>query len=297
MTTIINHDIRCVDGGTVYMPPYIGGEEGWGCLAIPDVHLASAVQSYPRGTMFRKGYNSWVYTKLYTANATGGLWGSTGYGGISQGLGLWTIAKPTTFSTHTGTKDEATFTVNTQTANAFAGGLLSAYESGLHKCIMNIISNTTTVLTLDGVLPDTYTSSAAAYGVPSPYHDVVGTQGTQSAGAAFDYCPGIFISHFDEDGNDPAASDFVWLQTAGLCAMWVSGSYEGDAGSEREVVVMGDGAAQVLTDSLNETHACYQHIGILYPGTGDVTVGTNQDPADGTAVGHETHIIMLNIRQ
>lgn len=294
----INHDLRSVDGGTIYMPPFIGGEVGWGNLEIPDVHLASAIQKYPRGTMFRKGYNARVYTKLKACPGVRAYCGTTYYGGLAQGLGLFSVAKPTELTGEVGTKGQSTLTVDAVTANEFAGGLLVMYEAGQPTCIMNIISNTTTVLTLDGKLPGTYSSSATAYAVPSPYHDVVISSDTQSAGAARDYCPGIFNSHFDEDGNDPAADDFVWLQTAGLCQMWASHRYAGDLGGEREVCVQGDGAATVI-DKDDSEHAGYQRIGTLYPGTGVAAVGHEDDSATGggTDVVSQTHIIMLNIRQ
>ncbi len=291
-TKIINHDLRCVDGGTIYMPPFIGGEVGWGNLDIPDVHIASAVQKYPRGTIFRKGDRTWVYTKLYTTTRSGG------YGGVTAGLGLFSVAKPTTPVIVTGKAQlgESTIMVDAQTVNAFAGGLLTIYEAGQPVCIRGIISNTATVITIDGTLPGTYTSSATCRAVPSPYKDVVIAGASVSAGAAFDYCPGIFNSPLDEDGNRAAEDDFVWLQTAGLCNMWASGTYEGGVGGERVAIIEGDGAANVLSDALIETMSCFQRIGHLYPGFGDVTVGNNPDPADGTDPGFMEHIIFLTIR-
>lgn len=299
MTTIINHDLRSADGGTIYMPPYIGGEVGWGNLARPDVFLATSVQHYPRGTMYRKGYNSWVHTKLFTANATGDAFGSTGYGGISQGQGMFSIAKPSTnLTVDTATKGETTLKVTqTVTANQYAGGYLTVYEStALGMCFINIVSNTTNTFTLDGKLPATYTSSANVYAVASPYMDVVGTQNTQSANAARDYCPGIFNSRYDENGDDPAANDFVWLQCAGLAAMWVSGVYRGQLGGERRVYIQGDSCAQVAESAADEK---FQLIGTLFPSFGSATVGNSADPGSGggSNAGHTTHIIMLDIRQ
>lgn len=296
----VNHDLRSYDGGTVYMPPYIGGEKGWGNLAIPDVHLATVDQRYPRGTMFRKGEYSWVHSKLKTTTRTGTQWGATGYGGYSQGLGLFSVAKPTTLTVVTGSaeKGEYTITVDSQDVNEFAGGLLSIFEAGLPLAILRIISNTATVFTLDGPLPTTYTASATAHAVPSPYKDVVMAGINANADAVFDYCPGIFISTVDESGNVPAANDFVWLQTAGLCIMWASGTYEGDLGGEREVIVQGGGGAQVLVAS--ETgHTAFQRIGQLYPSLGTTTVGDNPSTGGSTSADATmmTNIIMLTIRQ
>lgn len=285
--------IQMENGAVIIMPPYIGGEVGWGNLAIPDPYVAGAVQKYPRGTMLIKGDKSWVHTKLYTTTRT------DAYGAYTAGLGLFSVAKPTTPTLVTGSAQlgESTVTVDAQTVNAFAGGLLTIFEAGQPVCIRGIISNTATVLTLDAPLPGTYTSSATARLVPSPYHDVVIPGPSHSAGAAFDYCPGIFNSPLDEDGNRAAIDDFVWLQTWGLCNMWASGSYQGGVGGERAAIIEGDGAAQVLNDTLIETMSSFQKIGHLYPGFGDVAVGNNPDPADGTDPGIMECIIMLEIRR
>lgn len=286
----VNRDLRSYDGGTIYMPPYIGGELGWGNLAIPSVHVATAAQQYPRGTMFRKGEKAWVYTKLYTTTRT------DAYGAYTAGLGLFSVAKPTTPTIVTGSAQlgESTVTVDAQTVNAFAGGLLTIFEAGQPVCILGIISNTATVITVDGKLPGTYTSSATCRVVPSPYHDVV-IAGPSHSANSWDYCPGVFNSPLDEDGNVAAINDFVWLQCAGLCNMWASGTYEGGDAGERAAVVMGDGAAQVLSDTLIETLARFQRIGCLYPGFGAGDVGNNSAET-GTAPGLMECIIMLSIR-
>ncbi|KKN60914.1 hypothetical protein LCGC14_0527130 [marine sediment metagenome] len=293
VTNLKEYDLRSYDGGTIYLPEYIGGEEGWGNLASPSVHIARAAQRYPRGTMFRKGDRSWVYTKLYTTTRV------DAYGGYTGGLGLFSVAQDSSGLTiSTATVGESTITVtDTLTVNAYAGGLLTMFEANLPIVSMRIISNTATVITLDGVLPGTYTSSATIHVIASPYHDVVAPGVSVSAGSAFDYCPGILNSPIDESGNVAAVNDFVWLQCWGQCFTWASGTYEGDTGGERTVVMMGDGASQVITDALIETHACYQHIGHLFPGTGDVTVGNNPDPSDGTASSFMQHVVYLTIRQ
>jgi len=272
------------------MPPWIDGEEGWGNIAIPDPHVAMATQMYPRGTMFRKGSRSWVYSKLYTTTRT------DAYGAYTAGLGLFSVAKPTTPTIVTGSAQlgEFTVTVDTQTVNAFAGGLITIFEAGQPVCIRGIVSNTATVITLDYALPGTYTSSATARLFPSPYRDVV-IPGPSHSANSWDYCPGIFNSPLDEDGNVAAINDFVWLQTHGLCNMWASGTYEGGDAGERAAVVMGDGAAQVLSDTLIETLARFQRIGYLYPGFGAGDVGNNSAET-GTAPGFMECIIYLTIR-
>ncbi|KKL23120.1 hypothetical protein LCGC14_2428570 [marine sediment metagenome] len=297
----VNHDLRVADGGTIYMPPWIDGEDGWGNLQIPDFYIASAAQKYPRGTMFRKGIDSYVYTKLATTLRSGGVWGSTGYGGISQGQGLFSVAKPAgSLTIVTATKGERTVTISSPalTVNGYAGGLLTLYDGTSQPlCIMGVVSNTATVITLDGVLPGTYTaqSSALYQIVPSPYYSVI-AEYNQGASTLFDYCPGIFISRFDEGGNAPAADDFVWLKTAGLVYMWATLRQAGGTGGERVATIMGDMGA-IVSDAGEGTYVGYQRIGTLFPSTGDSAVGSGGGPSDGTDTATMQHIILLNIRQ
>lgn len=289
----INHDLRVYDGGTIYMPEWIGGEVGWGNLKIPNVHVAMATQMYPRGTMLRKGDRSFVYTKLYTTT------NPDAYGAYTGGCGLFSVAQDSsglTIASGGAVLGETTITVtDTLTVNAYAGGLLTMFEAGQPIVSMRIISNTATVITLDGTLPGTYTSSATIHVIASPYHDVVIKGVSVSAGSAFDYCPGILNSPLDEDGNVAAEDDFVWLQCWGQCFTWASGSYEGANGGERTAVMLGDGACQVIP--ANDARHNHQIVGYLFPGTGDVTVGNNPDPTDGTDVGFMQHVIYLTIRQ
>ena len=292
MADIKNLDLRQVDGGTIYMPPWIEGEEGWGNLALPDPYVGGATQRYPRGTMFRKGNKSWVHTKLFTTTRT------DDYGGVSGGLGLFSVAQDSSaLSSPTGTKGENTVTVTSSlgTANLYAGGILTLYEAGQPIVSMGIVSHTDTVITLDGNLPGTYTTSATCHVVKSLYHDVVASGVSTSAGSAHDYCPGIHNAPLDESGNRTTIDDFIWLQCHGPCFTWASGSYEGSEGGERTVVMMGDGASQIIVG--NNVRHNHQIIGWLYPGTGDVTVGNNPDPTDGTDVSFMNHIVFLTIRQ
>lgn len=302
MATYINHDLRSADGGTIYMPPYIGGEVGWGSLELPDVHLASAVQLYPRGTMFRKGEDSWVYTKLAATARSGGVYGTSGYGGISQGQGLFSVAKPAgTLTVVTATKGEYTVTISSPalTVNGYAGGLLTLYDGTSQPlCVLRVVSNTATVITVDAALPGTYTAQASTTYqiVPSPYYSVIAPGPLQGASTLYDYCPGIFISHFDEGGSEPAANDFVWLKTAGLVYMWATLRAAGNGGGERLAIIQGTGCATIW-DENESAFMGYQRIGTLFPSSGDSAVGSGTGPDDGTDLATMAHIVMLNIRQ
>lgn len=289
-----NHDLRSADGGTIYMPAYIGGEENWGNLAIPDVHVVTATQQYPRGTIFRKGGKTWVYTKLATTTKT------TGYGAYAGGTGLFTNGVGLSITSTTGSAQLGATTLTTTTtmvANAYAGGLLTIFETGQPIGILSIVSNTTTVVTLESKLPGTYTSGATAWVTPGPYHEAIIPGVSMVAGQTFEACVGVLNSPLDEDGNEVAAGDFTWLQTWGICNMWASGTYEGDAANERNVIVEGDGAAQILTDTLIETLASFQQIGFLltYTGKAASNVGEHGYNTGGQATTIMNHIIFLQI--
>jgi len=61
--------------------------------------------------------------------------------------------------------------------------------------------------------------------------------------------------------------------------------------------MMGDGATQVIPYSGTlDIRAAHQVVGYLYPGTGDVTVGNNPSPTDGTDISFMQHVIFLTIR-
>jgi len=280
------------------------GNKAWARIDAPggrlpgkddqSVYEACATQKYRIGSRRVVDNKVYRYTQLASTTRTGA------YGGVTGGLGLFSIATNSgALTIVTAALGALTVTISSPTlvVNAYAGGLLTIYEAGQPLAILGIVSNTATVIYLDGPLPGTYTAGVNANSqvIAGPYASVVIAGVSVSAGAAFDYCPGIFNSPLDEDGNVAAADDYLWLQTWGLCNMWASGSYQGGAGGERVVVVQGDGCAQVNTALANTAHLGFQRIGHLYPGSGDVAVGNNPDPADGTDVGLMNHIIMLEI--
>lgn len=261
------------------------------------IYRASAVQKYPLGMRYAKRNDPrcrvWRYTKL------GATTNPDGYGGYTGGKGLFSVAKDSASLTiSAAAKGATTITVtDTLTVNAYAGGLLSMFEAGQPICVMGIVSNTAHVIYLDGKLPGTYTSSATCQVIASPYNEVVLPGVSVSAGAAYAPCMGILNSPLDEDANVPVAGDFVWIQTWGLCFMWASGTYEGGAGGEREAVIFGDGAAQVMTPAMLAAEHCHQRIGFLYPDTGNLaTTANNPDwETGGTDPTLMNNLIFLQI--
>ncbi len=269
-----------------------------------DIYRASAVQKYKRGSRRTMpssiDHRAWRYTLLGTINPIGGAYGPTGYGGVSGGMGLFangiTSGALTIVTAVIGART-VTISAPALTVDAYAGGLLTMYESGQPIAMLGILSNTATVITLDGPLPGTYTAAATAQLTPGPYNEVFAAGISRSAGGAFDPCVGILNSPLDEGGNEPTAGDFVWVQTWGLCNTWASGTYEGGLGGERDVYMMGDGAAQINLALTDATRLGYQRIGFLYTGTGPAgeAVAEHPGPTGGIDTTLMNHVVFLQI--
>lgn len=267
-------------------------------------YVVSSTPKYPLSTRFAKRSDplcrAWRYTRLGVINPIGGAYGVTGYGGVSGGMGLFANAiPPAALTIVTAAIGARTVTISAPTlvVGAYAGGLLTMYEAGQPICMMGIISNTATVILLDGALPGTYTAAATAQVVPGPYHEVVAAGLSRSSGGTFDPCVGILNSPLDEDGNEPAAGDYLWIQTWGLCNTWASGTYEGESGGERDVYMMGDGAAQINLALADATRLGHQRIGFLYSCTGPVgeNVAEHPGPTGGVATTLMNHLVFLQI--
>lgn len=263
---------------------------------LQDVYRASASQIYPLGMRHAKGDRVWRYTQLATTTRIGG------YGApLAGGLGLFSTAISSgALTIVTAALGARTVTISNPAlvVNAYAGGLFTMYESGLPMCIMGIMSNTATVITLDGPLPATYTAGVNnnAHVIPGPWHEVI-IPGATASGNPFDFCAGIFNSPLDEAGNVTAAGDYCWIQTWGMCNLWAYQSYPGDETGEREVVMCGEGSAQINTALANTTFIGMQRIGCLYPCTGPAgdNVGEHPNPTGGVATTMMNHIIYLQI--
>lgn len=265
-----------------------------------DVYEASAVQNYKLGSRRVMGamgnafdHRAWRYTKLATTTRT------DGYAAYSGGLGLFAKAvalsiTPTTGKAQLGERTLTTTT--TMVVNAYAGGLLTMFEAGQPICMRGIISNTATVITLDAPLPGTYTAAATAQVIPAPYNEVI-IPGVSCSANCYDPCVGVLNSPLDGAGNVVAAGDFVWIQTWGFCNMWAYGTYEGANTAEREVIMTGTGAAQILTPANLATYASYQRIGFVYPSLGNVAqpVAEHPNADDGVDTTLMNHIVFLQI--
>lgn len=264
-------------------------------------YIVDQTQMHPLGT---RGVSSidgdcrvWHYTKLATTTRTGG------YGAYAGGMGLFSnaIAVSATIVTATDGESVISATVSGMTANEYQGGLFTMFEAGFPIVIMGIKSNLATGvtddITLDGKLPATYSSSATAWVVPGPYHEVIIVGLANSASAVYDPCVGVFNSPEDKDGTAAAAGDYCWIQTWGPCNMWCSATFEGDLTGQREVVMCGNGCANINVDVADTTRLGYQRIGFLYNCSGPAADNVAEHIANtgGVVATTMNHLVFLQI--
>lgn len=233
----VEYDLRSNKGGTIYMPPWCEGQEGWGNLLVPNVHDADTIQQYPVGTKFAEGDRVFRYAKL---GAEDGVYlGHAGYG--LKTLSIYYELQNLILAAAAGvTVLEITATA---TLNQYAGGYIGIEDpvSGL-RASHRIISNTVTV---GGTAFFTLAHPiAAAVGVTgdvvlceNPYASVNRGSG---GGTILAGIVGVQVPHA------PSAGNWIWIQTWGTCPMMpASGSFEGGGQAERTAYFMGDGAIQI----------------------------------------------------
>jgi len=63
MTTYktLNHEVRCVDGKIMYLPPWVANQLGIENIGLPNIYEADAAQKYPIGTKLVVGDRSYRY--------------------------------------------------------------------------------------------------------------------------------------------------------------------------------------------------------------------------------------------
>lgn len=221
MTTLINHDLRVVNGGTLYMPPWEEGNDKWGNLDLPDVYAISTTQKYPTGTIYRKGMRTFVYT---LTDAT--YYGEGGTAAIIAGYLMESAAERNVLSNSviSGALGANTMVVNmgeVLPANAYAGGFIGIEGAGITRATVGgcqsfqIISNTAatltgsyySTLTLDGNLARVLSASDDVLITEHPYAKVRFSQS-----GPYGMTVGVLVC-------TTAASSYLWLQTGGPCNM------------------------------------------------------------------------------
>jgi hypothetical protein len=296
LANIINTDLRCVNGKTIYFPPWYAGEAGWGNMALPDVYLCDQVQQYPRGTKFVDGDRVFRYTLLGTAGP-----GTSSYAS-RMGFGLIGVntASSVTLVTATSGTNTVTGAIATVSANDYADGWLSLYgtASDEYETLYRIISNTATTssnvtFTLDHNLRGTYDSSDTCYVMKPMWNNLIAPGSTGGRGSSVGFEPffGVLVASQDAAGTAIAAGDYTWVQTWGPCWMPASVAFAGATAQERYAYFMSMGDVQVADPAGSYNRFWCQRAGYLLPCT-CTTPGTS---TSGTDVVGTNHIIFLEI--
>ena len=216
MTTIVNHDIRSVNGKYIMMPPWKEGQAGWGNLSIPNTTLdgGDTAQQYPVNAKFVDFDRTHIY----------GYCNSRGEASVKANIGLFNQNKLETvgFSATAGAVGDTLVGVvggdlddNTSAAaNIFAGGYFMP-RTNPYSCY-RVVKNTAYLsgrvatemdLTIeDGLTAIVAASVASCFLNRNPYTKMR----HQWGGAAAYRLQVVGVTLID-----PTASTYQWVQTWG----------------------------------------------------------------------------------
>ncbi len=206
--TVVNHDLRVQNGGTIYMPPWEAGQDGkWGRLQTPDVYAVGTEQLYPTGTIYRKGIRTFVYSVLSSDSTVVGA----GYcpESTAEYVSLTNVVVSGAAGANTVVITQASIAIN-QYAGGFlgikmgTGGLTTVGRYSSRQ----IISHTATTdgdvtYTLDGNNVLALTTADDCVLAEHPYAEI-----RTPATANYNMCVGVYIATV-------VVSNYMWVQTAG----------------------------------------------------------------------------------
>jgi len=263
----VNHDLRVVNGGTLYMPPWEAGNDKWGSLKTPSVYEATTLQGYPTGTIWRHGLRTFIYTQM---DAT--YYHDPGETGLIAG---YTVESCSEINTRTnlvisGVDGATELVIDLETAhdvNCYAGGFMGIIGSAGDRstagrvCGFQILSNTVAdsdndyeaTFQIDGALPRALLTTDDVVLTEHPYAMVR----IPDALGPYGMTVGVML-------QTSAASKFIWVQTGGPCNIVLTGAtLEGDAAYEVPVYAFNGwmnkatgGSAQVMGINLVTVQRC-----------------------------------------
>lgn len=319
----INHDLRCVDGSFIMMPPWFQGASGWGNLARPNVYNTNDVAAqYPEGTKFVEGDRTWFYARFrgtvttpytsYTQASGTDLQGVCLFTGaymydmtnaklvrkIQDELSIWyqttpTVAKADDYWSGGWVVGKDTVTANRAfyrrivAHNYLAAGLAATKSWNVANQAYTEVDlssySDVSELELDQAC---YQSKASLVTMimPNPYKHA----------AAFRVDAN---SHYDGNvigacmTNNPTYDRWVWCQTHGpLGTIAIVNAFAGAGAVETKYYVMGDGGYQAVQDNQDTTYDLTERpvAGYAY-GSTRFESGTPQDEG--------TPIIFLTMRR
>lgn len=258
MSVTINHDLRVVDGKTLYMPPWAEGQEGWGNLALPNVYQEDAAQLYPIGTKYVDGDRVFHYCHakqdllaLHVAFTDGSMLRSNS----GETEHMEAHAKGVSVVTY--------HPLQSVLVNQFANGILACFGSAnKYPICVGIKSNTVAAgtgaaceVTLKDPLPDQILAETWVECYPNIYAYLLdsGDTGTENvtqgfySGACVPLVADAFeyVTRYTVAGLPVVvhADYYFWGQTWGPCLVWIGNQANlvGQTACQREVFVGADG--------------------------------------------------------
>jgi len=207
-----NADLRVVNGGTLYPPPWeAGNAEGkiWSQgYKLPDVYAIGTTQLYPTGTIYRYGIRTFAYTVLSSGSTV------VGAGYCPESTAELVDLSNLVVSGAAGSADvvitKAGIAVN-QYAGGFlgikmgTGGLTTVGRYSSRQIISNTVADGSdnVTFTLDGTNVLALTTADDCVLCEHPYAEI-----RTPATANYNMAVGVYI-------NTVVVSNYVWVQTAG----------------------------------------------------------------------------------
>ena len=234
----LNHDLRVVDGRTLVMPVWKGGQEGYGNMSIPDIRDVDSVQKYPIGTKLLDGERVFYYGKASSVGIS-----KTDYG-IKNGYRQHVRYGAVTAVAVAGDK-EITITVNASdgvlgdgdiAVNELAGGFVVVFNHDEDAFVCRILENTATdgggdiTLTLQDEIPVALATGNVDH-AECMAHWALGCEYNTDTEE-----PVIGVAH-----AKVAANSWFWLQTWGPCWLGPTGIGPGNAPDRHNVLLQSTG--------------------------------------------------------
>lgn len=284
MTTIINHDLRSVDGSFIMMPPWFQGASGWGNLSMPNVYNTDdASAQYPEGAKFVEGDRTWFYARFRGTVTTPYTSVTQESGTDLQGVCLFTTAFQQDYTNALLVRKiegEQSMWYNTTTTEAQADD----YYSGGWVCGKDTVTNHRSfyrrvvahnyfaagiAAQATGVGSATFDASAytllSELQVDQPFYQSKTSLVTSIMPNRYKHAAAFRVdANAQYDGmpigacmqNNPTYDRWVWCQTHGpMGTIAIVNLNVGAANGEQIYYVMGDGGYQGVADGQDTTYS------------------------------------------
>ncbi len=257
MGTVINHDLRSVNGGTIYLVP----QPDFANLHLPDLSIPDSTQAYDVGTKYE--FNNKVYFYAYASGAVYSRMAAK----ITNDQDIMYRACPTTSVIYA---TEIYATTVSPDGPSGDGTFVKDYMKGGHVAVFvgsgdnddfsrGIIASTavtsagTIKLTLDAPVPHEVTAATAIIeAMASQYADVTYNGHVEYPAVGVPSC-------------SSAGSQWVWVQTWGAC--WIAPASSVGVGGATGLVFRQDGSLDIayatVSDNVSSQHAGYCLSGLL----------------------------------